>query len=139
MGGGALDTPAVGGNVAFNCGGVIASCELFFLCLAAANNGDSEQFFIDSCIEFEDLEDFFSGELFCQMCCVSFLPQEFSSSKKGGCLFGFPSHNAVPLVEAERKVAVGANPLRVIGIHDCFRCGTDCDRNFEVFVSATHN
>jgi len=40
-----------------------------------------------------------------------------------------PSYNRVPLVQAERKIAVGPDPFGVVGVHDCFRSRTDSNRH----------
>src|SRR5579863_5824346 len=43
------------------------------------------------------------------MCCMSFLPEKFSRTKEKSCSH-FPSHHIGPLINQQRKIAVGLNP-----------------------------
>ena len=75
---GALDAAARGGDVAFDRHRVLGAGEFLFFRLFAPDYGYSEEFLENAGVVFEDLEDFFAGAFFGQVCGVAFLPVEFS-------------------------------------------------------------
>ena len=115
-----LDTSPGFWDVSFNGSGVEAAGEFLFLCLCSADNGHGEEFFVDACVPFQDLEDFFAGAFFGQMGCVTFLPVELPCPEEWLRMLELPSYYRVPLVEAEGEVAVTSYPLGVVGVHDGF-------------------
>src|SRR4051794_178432 len=96
MRGSTLDASSVRWNVSLNCCGIISSGELLLFRLSTSNDRNSKQLFVNASIEFKNLQDLFTSKTLCQMCSMTFLPQEFSSSEKRGCLFSLPSNDAVP-------------------------------------------
>lgn len=86
--------------------------EFLLFALDSGDDGHSEEVFVNSSVEFEDLSNFGAGFFFGQEGRVTFLPEEFSSTKEGLRRFEFPADDAVPLIELEREVAVRADPLR---------------------------
>lgn len=56
---------------------------------------------------------------------VALLPQELTGSEEGLGVLELPSHNGVPLVQAQRKVTVAANPARIVWVHHSLTCGTN--------------
>lgn len=54
------------------------------------------------------------------MSCVTFLPEEFSSSNERSWMLEFPSDNVSPLVKQNRKISVAADPPGVRRIHYSF-------------------
>ena len=50
------------------------------------------------------------------------LPQELAAADEGRGVLELPAHHVGPLVQSQRQVAVAADPLGVVGVHD-LRCG----------------
>ena len=59
---------------------------------------------------------------------MPFLPKEFSSADERSGMFELPPHYVCPLVEQQRQITAGPNPLRKRRIHDSFRSWTNCNR-----------
>src|SRR5271156_4317326 len=66
---------------------------------------------------------------------VAFLPEKLQRSQEElGAQF--PAHHAVPLIDQQRQVAVGLNPLGVSVADDGFRRRTNHQRFFQFFAAA---
>lgn len=48
----------------------------------------------------------------------------------------FPANNAAPLVQSQRKVSVRSDPLGIVRVHGCLRCGAD-GKGFMQVVAST--
>lgn len=112
--GGTLDTTAVGGNVALDGGGVVTTSELLGLGLAATDDGDGEELLVNTGVELEDLENLLTGGLLGKVGGVTLLPHELTGTEEGSGLLGLPTDDRVPLVQAEGKIAMAADPLGVV-------------------------
>lgn len=123
--GSTLDTTAVGWNVTLNSCCVVTSSKLLVLGLPAANDRNSQQLLVHAGIVLENLQDLLSSQLLSQVCRVALLPHELSCTKERGGLLGLPSDDRVPLVQAEGKITVTADPLGVVRVHDGFGGRTD--------------
>ncbi len=104
---------SVGMDITFNGSCIITASELLVLCLLATHDWNGEQLLVDASIELEDFEHFLAGKLLSQVGRMSFLPKEFPCPKERSCLLGFPTDDAVPLIEAKGQITMAANPLRV--------------------------
>lgn len=129
MRGRTLNATTIGWNVALDGRCVVASSEFLIFGLLASNNRNSQQLFIYTSIELENLQDLLASQLLGQVCRVALLPHELSCTKERGGLFGLPSDDRVPLVQAEGKITMTADPLGVIRVHDGFGGWTDGNRN----------
>ena len=56
---------------------------------------------------------------------MALLPQELTGSQKGGGVLELPTHNIAPLVQVQREVTVGPDPLGKERVHNCLRGGAD--------------
>jgi hypothetical protein len=121
VGGSGLNTSTRSRHKGFNSGGVISSREFFIFSLFAGNDRNSQQFFIDFLVEIQNVHDFSGSFFFGSKDSVTFLPEEFSGSDKGCGLFEFPSDHICPLVELQRKISMGSNPVGVRRVHNGFR------------------
>jgi hypothetical protein len=83
--GSSLDTSTGSRDETFDSSSVETSGELLLLRFDTGNDGDCEEFFVNSSVEIEDLENFFVGFLFREECGVTFLPEELSGSKERFC------------------------------------------------------
>ena len=63
------------------------------------------------------------------------MPEELSRSNERHWVLEFPSHYIVPLVQFERKVAMGTDLVGEVGIHGTFGGRTDCYRLLKVALA----
>ncbi|KAI3476391.1 hypothetical protein L1887_62043 [Cichorium endivia] len=131
----ALDTTAGGGDEALDGGGVVTAGELFLLRLDTGHDGDGEELLVHLAVEVEDVHDLLVGLLERDVGGVALLPEELARAEEGLRVLELPAHDAVPLVELERQVAVALDPLCVVGVHDGLGGGTDGDGTLEVAVA----
>lgn len=82
VGGAALNTTTRGGDETFDGGCVKSTGKLLLLRLDAWDDRDREELLVYAAVEVEDLQDFLVCLFACKMSGVTFLPQEFSSSKE---------------------------------------------------------
>ena len=106
-----------------NCVCSLSSCKLFFICLLSLDNRDSHIVLKEVSIYVKHLLCTLFCFFKCSVCCVAFLPEEFSASKERSCLF-FPTNNAAPLVEYLREVFVWVDLSSVIVTEKCLWCRT---------------
>ena len=55
---------------------------------------------------------------------VAFLPEKFGRAQEKARTH-FPAHDVGPLVDQNRQIAIGLDPLRVARADDCLRCRPD--------------
>lgn len=127
-----LDSSSICRDESLDSRGPAGASKLLRFCLLAANHGNCQQLLKDGSVDLQDLKDLLGCELLSKMGRVSLLPQELASAQEWGCLLGFPAHDAVPLVQTQGQIAVGANPLGVVWVHDGFGGGTHGDRDLLV-------
>jgi hypothetical protein len=77
-----LDSSTGSGDETFDSSGVESSCELFLFGFDSGDDGDGEEFFVDSAVQVEDLENFFVGLGFREERRVSLLPEELSGTEE---------------------------------------------------------
>lgn len=136
VGGGTLDTTSGGGDIALAGGGEETAGKLLLLGLAATDGGDGKELRVDARVVVENLKDFLLGGLARQVRSVALLPEELTGAEEGLRILELPADDRVPLVETERKVAVRADPLGVVGVHDGLGGRTDSNGLVELVLAA---
>lgn len=132
---GGLDATAGGWNEAFNGGSVQPARELFFFGLDARDDWNSKEIFVDLPVEVKDFVNFGVSLSFGEMRSVTLLPQVLAGAKEGFCgariseselcqeqwrltrVLKFPSDDAVPLIEFQRKIAMALDPFGVVWLY----------------------
>jgi len=136
---GRLDTPAGGRNEAFDSGGVVGTGELLVHGLGALDDRHGEKLLIHIRVPVQDLQDLFASILLCEMCRMTFLPEEFSRPNERHWVLELPPHHVVPLVELQREVAVRLDLAGKVRVHGRLAGGTDGDGPLEVrFATLGH-
>lgn len=82
MRGGGLDTTPCGRDEPFDGGCVQTACKFLLFRFDTRDDGDSEEFFVDTTIEVEDLTDFCVGLFLGEVCGVAFLPKELAGTEE---------------------------------------------------------
>lgn len=124
---GSLDSSSICRDESFHGRCPAGASKFLCLCLLAAHHRNRQQLLKDGSVELQDLKNLLRCELLGEVSGVPLLPQELAGAEEWGCLLGFPPDDTVPLVQAQGEVAMGANPLGVVWVHDGFGCGTHGD------------
>ena len=66
---------------------------------------------------------------------MAFLPEELARTEEGGWVLELPADHVGPLIDLEREITVGANPLGKCGVHNGFGSGADGDRLLHVALA----
>ncbi len=69
---------------------------------------------------------------------VAFLPEEFGRAQEHACAH-FPPHHVSPLVDQNRQVAVGCDPILICVPDDGFGCGAYDQFLFETGIGVDHH
>lgn len=136
MGCGTLDPAAGGWDVALACGGKETTSEFLFFGFASLDCGHSEELRVDARVPVKDGKNLSLSSCPSLVRSVALLPEELAGAEEGLWVLEFPTDDRVPLVEFEWEIAVGANPFRVVGVHDGFRGWADRNMFFELSVAA---
>lgn len=118
VGSSSLDTTASRRDKALNGRREKASGELLVLRLDTGDERDSEELLVDAAVKVEDLEDLLLGLSPGEERRVALLPEELARPEERLRVLELPTDDRVPLVETEREIAVGLDPLGVV-----WRCG----------------
>mmetsp|Transcript_22026 Transcript_22026/g.74075 ORF Transcript_22026/g.74075 Transcript_22026/m.74075 type:complete len:439 (+) Transcript_22026:276-1592(+) len=116
--GGALDAAARVRDEALHGRGVVAPGKLLLLRLAPLDHRHGEEVLVHLPVEVEHLEHLLLGVRFGRVRRVTLLPEELPRPEEGGRVLELPADHVVPLVELEREVPVGPDPLGVGRVHD---------------------
>lgn len=125
VGCGTLDSAASGRDIALAGSCEKAASEFLFFGLASLNCWNGEELGVHACVPVKDCQDLGLSSCLSLVRGVAFLPEELAGAEEGLWVLEFPADNRVPLVELKGKIAVGADPFSVIGVHDGFGGGPD--------------
>lgn len=114
VGSSSLDTTASRRDKALNGRREKASGELLVLRLDTGDERDSEELLVDAAVKVEDLEDLLLGLSPGEERRVALLPEELARPEERLRVLELPTDDRVPLVETEREIAVGLDPLGVV-------------------------
>ena len=115
MTGRALDRSPRAINVGFDSSGDMPAGETLHLRLAALDDWDGEQVFVDLLVEIEVVTDHFLGFVVGGVGGVAFLPQEFPGAEEGGGVLEFPTDDVAPLVQTRWEDHDGSESISYTG------------------------
>lgn len=133
---GTLDTATSAGNIALAGGGVESASELLLLSLLAGDGGDSKNVLVNALVPLKDLHNLLIGVLKAHMGGVTLLPQELAGAEERLGVLELPTDDRVPLVQAERQIAMRPDPLGIVGVHDSLGSRADGNVLFEIVLAA---
>ena len=137
--GGALDAATRRGDKRLHGGGVEATRELLLLGLDARDDGHGEEFLVDAAVELEDATHLAVRLSLVGEARVPLLPQKLARADERRGVLELPSHDVAPLVELQREVAVGPDPVGDHGVHHRLGRGTDRDGALEFRLPASRH
>lgn len=136
VGCGALDSTTSGRDIALAGSCEKPASEFLFFGLASLNCWNGEELRVHACIPVKDRQDLGLSSSTGLVRGVALLPEELAGAEEGLWVLEFPADNRVPLVKLKRKIAVGADPFSIVGVHDGLGGGPDRNVFLELSIAA---